>query len=86
MTNEEAREYAKTMTFRDAVYNLTQAKCIPYRKATLIKVYELLDLIEPKMRGLKEDTIIYDEFVGMGSEYFKLNEGRNHICVIEKKQ
>ena len=48
MTREEAKEYAKTMTYRDAVYNALQGKCIPYRKATLIKLYELLDMVEPQ--------------------------------------
>lgn len=47
MTQEEANKYAKSMTFRDAVFNLMDAKCIPYRKATFIKIYELLDIIEP---------------------------------------
>ena len=46
MTREEAEEYAKNMTYRDAVYNVLQGKSIPYRKATLIKLYELLDMIE----------------------------------------
>ena len=48
MTREEAEEYAKEMTYRDAVYNALQGKCIPYRKSTLIKLYELLDMVEPK--------------------------------------
>ena len=48
MTREEAEEYAKNMTYRDAVYNALQGKSIPYRKATLIKLYELLDMIEPQ--------------------------------------
>ena len=61
MTREEAEEYAKTMTYRDAIDNALQGKCIPYRKATLIKLYKLLDIIEPKARGLKADTIIFDE-------------------------
>lgn len=57
MTKEEAEEYAKTMTHRDAVYNLTRAKCIPYRRATLIKVYELLDILD-KIRDEIEKKII----------------------------
>lgn len=48
MTKKEAEEYAKEMTYRDAVYNALQGKCIPYRKATLIKLYKLLDIIEPQ--------------------------------------
>ena len=46
MTKEEAEEYAKNMAYRDAVYNALQGKCVPYRKATLIKLYELLDRLE----------------------------------------
>lgn len=53
MTREEAEEYEYTneMTYRDAVYNALQGKCIPYRKATLIKLYELLDRVEPQESG-----------------------------------
>jgi len=54
MTREEAEEYANEMTYRDAVYNALQGKCIPYRKATFIKLYELLDMVEPRER---EDAI-----------------------------
>lgn len=47
MTKEEAIEYAKNyMSFREAVYNALQGKCIPYRKATLIKLRELLYVVE----------------------------------------
>lgn len=46
MTREEAEDYAKDMTYRDAVYNALQGKCIPYRKATIAKLYELLGIID----------------------------------------
>lgn len=46
MTREEAEKYAKNMTYREAIYNLKQAKSVPYRKATFIKVNELLDELE----------------------------------------
>lgn len=50
MTREEAQEYAKTMSYSDAIYNLMKAKSIPYRKATFIKITELLKELdqEPK--------------------------------------
>lgn len=51
MTNDEAIEYAKTMTYQDAIYNLMQAKCIPYRKATFIKIKELLAVIDKHISG-----------------------------------
>ena len=46
MTNKEAEEYAKKMTYRDAINNLMKARSIPYRKATFIKVNELLNALE----------------------------------------
>ena len=58
MNREEAEEYAKNMSYRDAVYNALQGKCIPYRKATLIKLYELLDIVEPQ-EGSEKGGITY---------------------------
>lgn len=46
MTREEAEEYAKEMTYRDAINNLMKARSIPYRKATFIKIKELLKALE----------------------------------------
>ena len=46
MTREEAAKYADNMTYRDAINNLMKAKSIPYRKATFIKVNELLKALE----------------------------------------
>jgi hypothetical protein len=46
MTRAEAEEYAKEMTYRDAINNLMKARSIPYRKATFIKVNELLKALE----------------------------------------
>ena len=46
MTSEEAQKYADGMTYRDAIFNLLKARCIPYRKATFIKVHELLKKLE----------------------------------------
>ena len=44
MNREEAEKIASQMTYSDAVYNALQGKSIPYRKATLIKLYKLLDI------------------------------------------
>ena len=46
MTNQEAVEYAGNMTYRDAINNLMKARSIPYRKATFIKVKELLKALD----------------------------------------
>lgn len=44
MTKEEAVEYAKTMSYTDAVYNALQGRAVPYKKATKIKLDELLKI------------------------------------------
>lgn len=46
MNRDEAEEYAKHMTYEDAVYNALHGRAIPYRKATLIKLHELLKVAE----------------------------------------
>lgn len=56
MTREEAEVYAQNMSFEDAIYNLSQARCIPYRKATFIKIKELLSIIKD-MRAEIENLI-----------------------------
>ena len=43
MTVEEAKEYANTMSYEDAVYNALQGRAVPYKKATKIKLDELLE-------------------------------------------
>lgn len=46
MNTEQAKEIAKQMTYRDAVYNALRGRCVPYKKATRIKLNELLEFIE----------------------------------------
>lgn len=48
MNVKEAEKIAKEMTYRDAVINALRGRCIPYKKATRIKLKELLDLVERK--------------------------------------
>lgn len=54
MTKEEAEKYAKEMTYRDAINNLMKARSIPYRKATFIKVNELLNALEQEPKKCKD--------------------------------
>ena len=44
MTIEEAKEYAKEMSYTEAVYNALQGRSVPYKKATKIKLDELLEI------------------------------------------
>lgn len=46
MNNEEAKEYATKMSYTDAIYNLSKAKSVPYRKATFMKINELLSQMD----------------------------------------
>lgn len=46
MNTEQAKEIAKQMTYRDAVYNALRGRCVPFKKATRIKLKELLDIVE----------------------------------------
>lgn len=39
-----AEEVAKRMSYADAVYNALKGKCVPYKKATKIKLTELLKI------------------------------------------
>lgn len=48
MNVEKAEEIAKEMTYREAVYNALRGRCVPFKKATRIKLNELLDLVERK--------------------------------------
>ena len=46
MNTEQAKEYAKTMTYSEAVCNVKYSKGIKYRKATMIKLLELAHIAD----------------------------------------
>lgn len=46
MNTEQAKEYAKTMTYRQAIGNVGSGKFIKYRKATMIKLRELAEIAD----------------------------------------
>ena len=72
MTREEAEIYAKTMTYENALHNLSRARAIPYRKATFIKVNELIKALsqEPCDDAVSRARII-DELNRLGRNAFK---------------
>lgn len=55
MNTEQAKEIAKQMTYRDAVINALQGRCVPYKKATKIKLLELLDIVEKMENNLTDN-------------------------------
>ena len=83
MTREEAEKYAKNMTYRGAIYNLMQAKSVPYRKATFIKVNELLNELEQKPNAWSLDDaredFMYDVYNTL--DFLPTNEEAN--CIID---
>jgi hypothetical protein len=46
MNGSQAEEYAKTMTYQEAVRNIVYAKGIRYKKATRIKLHELAEIAD----------------------------------------
>ena len=46
MNVEQAKEYAKTMTYSEAIMNLQFAKGIQYKRATRIKLLELAKIAD----------------------------------------
>ena len=68
MNLEEAKIVADKMTYVDAVRNAMSSKCVPCRKATKIKLKELLEIAksvdEAKAKGCNEisTTLYYDGF------------------------
>ena len=54
MNMEEAKEYAREMSYCDAVYNALKGRAIPYRQATKIKLEELLKIAQ-QIDELKEN-------------------------------
>lgn len=46
MNRTQAEEYAKTMTYKQAIGNIQTGKGIKYRKATMIKLHELAEIAD----------------------------------------
>lgn len=46
MNRAQAEEYAKTMTYKEAISNIRTGKGIKYRKATMIKLHELAEIAD----------------------------------------
>ena len=55
MNCDEAKKVAEQMTYRQAVQNCLYARCVPYKKATKIKLLELLDVVEKMENNLTDN-------------------------------
>lgn len=63
MNMEEAKRIANKMSFTSAIYNALNAKCVPYRKATKIKLNELLDIANDMDMAVTKGEHNMQEFV-----------------------
>jgi len=75
MTVEEAKEYANNMTYTEAVYNALQGRAVPYKKATKIKLDELLE----KAKALENQNTIIDELEKIKTELISCFSQENDI-------
>ena len=46
MNTEQAQDISKNMSYQEALHNVFRGKSIPYRKATFMKLTELVTLAE----------------------------------------
>jgi hypothetical protein len=80
MNMAEAKEIAKKMTYRDAVNNALRGRCVPYKKATRIKLNELLKMLDKGLTvtefadnrwiSVSERLPKADEYVGNVAKYY----------------
>ena len=87
MIVEEAIEYAKTMSYTDAVYNALQGRAVPYKKATKIKLDELLKIAKELD---KEERMTFEDKAEIVINQLRADRDRlqnlvdNHIDELEK--
>jgi hypothetical protein len=80
MNMAEAEEIAKKMTYRDAINNALRGRCVPYKKATRIKLKELLEMLDKGLTvtefadnrwiSVSERLPKADEYVGNVAKYY----------------
>lgn len=80
MTREEAIEYAKNMTYQDAIRNTVYAKGVSYKKATRIKLHELAEIAD-KLVLCKDCRFWRNEHLCLVmSRYGSMDTKAEHYC------
>jgi hypothetical protein len=77
MNMAEAEEIAKKMTFRDAVNNALRGRCVPYKKATRIKLNELLEMLD---KGLNVTEFVDNKWISVSERLPKADEYVGNIA------
>jgi hypothetical protein len=77
MNMAEAKEIAKKMTYRDAVNNALRGRCVPYKKATRIKLKELLEMLD---KGLTVTEFADNRWISVSERLPKANEYVGNIA------
>ena len=62
MNRAQAEEYAKTMTYKQAIGNIRTGKGIVYKKATMVKLHELAEIADKLVlcKDCKHSHMTYD--------------------------
>ena len=79
MNMEEAKKIADKMTYREAIMNCLYARCVPYRKATKIKMKRLLERIEAPYVDLDTPMHFTQEQKAWVKKYISINGERQRL-------
>lgn len=76
---EEAEKIADKMSYREAVMNCLCARCVPYRKATKIKMKRLLESIDALNIDLDTPMHFTPEQKAWVKKYIAINGERQRV-------
>lgn len=79
MNMEEAEKIADKMSYREAVMNCLCARCVPYRKATKIKMKRLLESIDALNIDLDTPMHFTPEQKAWVKKYIAINGERQRV-------
>ena len=84
MNTEQAKEYAKTMTYSEAVSNVRYSKGIKYRKATMIKLRELAEIAD-RLDAEQTELQSKGKLIYMEDAIQAIKEYLDLCCITEAK-
>lgn len=79
MNIEEAKKIADKMSYREAIMNCLCARCVPYRKATKIKMKRLLKSIDALNIDLDTPMHFTNEQKAWVKKYLSINGERQRV-------
>lgn len=79
MNMEEAEKIADKMSYREAIMNCLYARCVPYRKATKIKMKRLLKSIDALDIDMDKPMHFTPEQKAWVKKYLSINGERQRL-------